>query len=161
MDVYLAPVLLFLLFIGTVYYVLVPFLSAKVVAMGAESATHTTALELRKVSLYKQIREAEFEREMRLINDEDFQRTRSDLLSEIAEVVRQLEGPPGERETSARTTSDALHSPACSNCQESLEPGARFCTRCGSEVGNTCPQCGVPVSTGDRFCTSCGRGLLN
>ncbi|UCD38228.1 MAG: zinc ribbon domain-containing protein [Fidelibacterota bacterium] len=161
MDTVLTPILLFLIFIGTAYYVLVPFLSGKVVAVGEDTTARTTALELRKVSLYKQIREAEFEREMGLINEEDFQRTRADLLTEVAEVVRALETTASDSGTEAISTSAGDDKLVCSNCQTSLIPDARFCTQCGTEVRKTCPHCAAAVSPGDRFCVSCGRGLLN
>ncbi|MFB0517479.1 MAG: zinc ribbon domain-containing protein [Candidatus Neomarinimicrobiota bacterium] len=135
MDAILAPIILFLIFISTTYYVLVPFLSKKVVAIGEEEATRNTALELRKVNLYKQIREAEFERAIGRINEEDFDRIRSDLITEVAEVIQQLEGPPGRQ-----------------------APGGSSRTAAGV---SECPSCGAAVSPGDRFCSSCGRGLLN
>lgn len=161
MDTFLAPTLLFIIFTGTIYYVLVPFLSAGVMAVNDTTDTLATALELRKINLYKQIREVEFEREMGLTDQEDFERSRVDLVTEAAEVLRDIEGLPS-------TSSDVEEPPIalvatsnCPSCQTLVESGTRFCTHCGTELGSSCPQCGVATPHGDRFCTSCGRGLLN
>ena len=175
MDTLLPLVVLILVAIGPAYYVLVPFVSEKVAAVGEDAATRATALELRKVNLYKQIREVEFEREMGLVGQEDFDRTQADLLAEVTQVMRQLEGGPGERvppegpsspsgcRTSRRTgpASAPAKQLVCPDCGVSIGPGTRFCNSCGTAVGDTCPGCGVVVRSGDRFCASCGRGLLN
>ena len=161
MDALLAPLLLLMVFAGGTYYMLVPFLSAPVIATGDDTAIKVTSLELRKVNLYEQLREAEFEREMGLINDEDFDRTRADLLTETAQVIRELDqSAPGQAVIAPPVTSPASGL-ACPSCAESLEPGARFCSHCGTEVGADCPSCGGVVAPGDRFCVTCGRGLLS
>ena len=140
---------------------LVPFLAARVIATGDDAATKVTSLELRKVNLYEQLREAEFEREMGLINDEDFDRTRADLLAETAQVIGELDhSAPGQAVVSPPAATPASDL-ACPSCAEPLEPGARFCSICGTEVGADCPSCGGVVAPGDRFCVSCGRGLLS
>ncbi len=160
MEAFLVPVILFLIFIGTAYYVLVPFLSEKVLSGDGDEAARTTALELRKVNLYGQIREAEFEREMGLIDEEDFNRTKADLVAEVAEVMRGLEGIPGDH-TPPESGDSAS---GCPHCGAPIEPGTRFCTQCGTAMTPpmaVCPGCGAAVSSGDRFCASCGRGLLN
>jgi len=157
METLLAPATLFLIFLVATYYVLVPFLSAKVEPVGEDAADRTIALELRKVNLFKQIREAEFEREMGLINDEDFDRTKADLVAEVAEVMRELEGMPGDQ----TPPENGAAASGCPNCGTPIVPGTRFCTQCGTAVGDACPGCGATVSPGDRFCASCGRGLLN
>ncbi len=157
MDTLLPLVVLILVAIGPAYYVLVPFRSGKVEAAGEEAATRATALELRKVNLYKQIREVEFEREMGLVNDEDFDRTKADLVAEVAEVMRELEGMPGDQ----IPPENGAAASGCPNCGTPIVPGARFCTQCGTAVGDACPGCGATVLPGDRFCASCGRGLLN
>ena len=148
---------LFLIFLVATYYVLVPFLSAKVEPVGEDTADRTIALELRKVNLFKQIREAEFEQEMGLVDEEDFNRTKADLVAEVAEVMRELDGMTRNQ---APPENGAAAS-GCPNCGTPIVPGARFCTQCGTAVGDACPGCGATVSPGDRFCASCGRGLLN
>ena len=161
MDTVLAPILLFLIFAGTTYYILVPFLSARVLVVGDETNTRATALELRKISLFRQVREVEFEREMGLTNQEDFERTRTDLVTEAAGIMRSLEGAPQAGAGGESPPAPAVAASTCPSCQNPVAPGARFCTHCGTELGSSCPRCGAESSLGDRFCTSCGRGLLN
>ncbi len=164
MDTLLPLVVLILVAIGPAYYVLVPFVSEKVAAVGEDAATRATALELRKVNLYKQIREVEFEREMGLIDEQDFNRTRADLLTEVAQVMHQLEGAPGEQVPPVGPVPEAAEELVCPTCGALLVPGAGFCSSCGAAVTPPtagCPGCGAPVQSGDRFCASCGRGLLS
>jgi|GEM_PF-3817617 len=48
----------------------------------------------------------------------------------------------------------------CSQCSNPLRPGARFCAKCGTPVGQrVCASCGEPVSPGAKFCKSCGANL--
>ena len=161
MDTLLPLVVLILVAIGPAYYVLVPFVSEEVAAVDEDAATRATTLELRKVNLYKQIREVEFEREMGLIDEQDFDRTRADLLTEVAQVMRQLEGEPGEQVPPVGPAPAPTEELVCPGCGVPLAAGARFCSSCGTAVGDTCPGCGAVVQSGDRFCDSCGRGLLS
>lgn len=161
MDTLLAPILLFITFTGTVYYVLVPFLSEAVMAVDDTTDTRATALDLRKISLYKQIREVEFEREMGLTDQDDFERSRADLVTEAAEVLRELEGLPLTSPDVEEPPVPLAETSNCPSCQTQVERGAQFCTHCGTQLGSSCPQCGAATSQDDRFCTNCGRGLLN
>lgn len=161
MDTLLPLVILILIAIGPAYYVLAPFVSDEEAAVGEDEATRTTALELRKVNLYKQIREVEFEREMGLVGQEDFDRTRADLLAEVTQVMRQLEGALAEQVPPVGPAPAPAEELVCPGCGTLIGPGARFCSSCGTAVGKVCPSCGTPVQSDDRFCASCGRGLLN
>jgi class 3 adenylate cyclase/tetratricopeptide (TPR) repeat protein len=47
----------------------------------------------------------------------------------------------------------------CPTCGFENPDEARFCGRCGGELGGACPACGAPVAPGLEFCTSCGARL--
>jgi class 3 adenylate cyclase/tetratricopeptide (TPR) repeat protein len=47
----------------------------------------------------------------------------------------------------------------CPTCGFENPDEARFCGRCGGELGGACPECGTVVSAGLGFCTSCGARL--
>ena len=60
----------------------------------------------------------------------------------------------------------------CSNCGEKLKDGVKFCSSCGSAVGEvkaepivpTCSKCGKELENGVKFCSNCGNvvgGLKN
>lgn len=56
-----------------------------------------------------------------------------------------------ERERMART---------CPNCGCENEPGVKFCSECGSKLGQDrathCGQCGAELKPGVKFCGECG-----
>ena len=47
----------------------------------------------------------------------------------------------------------------CATCGFENADTARFCGRCGEELGGACPACGAVVAAGLDFCTSCGARL--
>ena len=171
MDSLVAPLLLFALFSGVVYFVFKPFLGPAVLATGDERATATVALELRKISLYKQLREAEFEQQMGIVDESDFTRIRGELMEEVATVMQAAkagsEKSPGEGEAAgvALSLSNGAAAVAvaetCPSCDAGIEPEARFCSHCGTELGAGCPSCGARVQPQDHFCGHCGRGLVS
>jgi hypothetical protein len=159
MEAILSPLLLFLIFVGGTYYVIHPLLSEKTILAKKEITNNSSVLQLRKVSLYKQLRDVEFEKEMGLVEVEDFARAKADLMSEIAEVMQQIEGKPSGTSAREQLPIDTEIMPTCPECHASTEPGARFCSHCGTKLTEACPQCGAATSTNDRFCAACGRGL--
>ena len=49
----------------------------------------------------------------------------------------------------------------CSQCQLPLDPGSKFCNKCGTPVPGetaprTCTQCGAELKPDDMFCNTCG-----
>ena len=158
MDTFVAPVLLFVIFSGVVYYVFAPFLGPQVLAIGDEAETASLALKMRKISLYEQLREAEFEKQMGLVAENDYVRIRSDLMDEVAGVISasEMAAPGGTAEVVATGEDDACH-----NCGAMVESDARFCEQCGDQLGGRCPVCGAKVQLQDHFCGQCGRGLIN
>lgn len=151
MDMFIGPLALFIVFTGCTYMVLQPFLHVPAVLDIEDLEGRFTALEVRKLDLYGQIREAEFEREMGTIDDEDFERTKRDLFQETAEVLDALEKSPKAPQKSSGTE--------CPSCRGEIVKGARFCTHCGEKLGASCPSCNAAIIAGDKFCTNCGHGL--
>lgn len=49
----------------------------------------------------------------------------------------------------------------CPFCNESIEPGAKFCVHCGKKLEevNSCPQCHAALKPGAKFCTKCGTRI--
>lgn len=48
----------------------------------------------------------------------------------------------------------------CRKCNYPLEPGSKFCNRCGTKVenqNNSCAYCGHQMALDDKFCEKCGR----
>ena len=71
-------------------------------------------------------------------------------------IEEQTPTEPKTKENETKIKSDTLPSIACVNCNNKLEPTAKFCTECGTKVQVSCSKCGaVPVS-GSKFCTECG-----
>lgn len=47
----------------------------------------------------------------------------------------------------------------CGTCGDRPEPGAKYCSTCGTRLG-TCPSCGrQPPQAGAQFCSFCGASL--
>ena len=160
MDTVIAPIFLFLIFTGAAYYVLEPFLAQPLLVAETDDETIGTALELRKISLYKQIRETEFEHEIGMTAREDFERTRQELVVEAAEVWQTIEGSSVEAQPVALDMPPPVVGLSCPNCGTPAGLEARFCADCGSALGKVCSQCGTQAGQGDRFCNACGRGLV-
>lgn len=55
-------------------------------------------------------------------------------------------------------TAQRASSAECSKCQAALQPGAKFCTGCGTPVAKAkfCSGCGASIGPGMRFCGGCG-----
>jgi membrane protease subunit (stomatin/prohibitin family) len=49
---------------------------------------------------------------------------------------------------------------ACPSCGNQNNPGAKFCTECGTKVGAaTCPNCKADVPANAKFCNECGTKI--
>lgn len=159
MDTVFAPLALFTMFTGAVTYIFTPFFSHPVMVPHEDATAASMTLELEKVNLMKQLREAEFEQEMGLLGEEDFSRTRAELMAEVGTVMSAIDAAGGK--TAESVVPDVAAAViACPQCQTESSADDRFCSQCGAEIAGGCPHCGQTVLPDDRFCGHCGRGLI-
>ena len=48
----------------------------------------------------------------------------------------------------------------CSSCSHSNDPGAKFCSECGTKLAHVCPN-GHEVAAGAKFCSECGAAVVD
>lgn len=128
-----------------------------------------------KERLYEAIKDLDFEHRAGKLSDADYQSVRSDLVSQAATVISELdaiaeapadkktEETPAEAEPAEATDSDvvATEGPTCRSCGRVNPPGAKFCFQCGEHITapTSCPECGTELPKEARFCTSCGVAI--
>lgn len=122
----IGPILLFVLFVISIFYVIQPFVNDK---LAAEPANEDAASndELNKVSLLKQIREVEFEREIGVTSEEDFIRIKNELMQEADKVIK-------TESVSAPAKTKSTKSPLCPSCSAPFKSGDKFCGSCGTAL---------------------------
>jgi len=157
------------------------FILFPVFARYGEVSTASTAdarrrkdLTEQKERLYDAIKDLDFEHRAGKLSDADYQKVRSDLVSQAAAIIAQLDEVPepvvptelpqqAQREAPAESSADVTPSeePACASCGQVNPVGARFCFQCGERIAApaSCPECGAELPKEARFCTSCGVAM--
>lgn len=141
-----AAVILFLVFVMAVWYTAVPLFSPdKKWDLNSDDGQQDTRL----TSILAQIREAEFEHDMGIVADEDFNRIQAELNTEAADLIKQDEGKTESAETNH----------TCSSCGLQLVSSYTFCPDCGQSLSqdNVCTSCGNSLTESDKFCNQCGK----
>ena len=121
-----SAVLLCLIFISMVFYIVYPFLQPR-----SEFTTFNSdipVLEREKANLLKQLKEAEFEKDMGITAEEDYLRVRSELMQETAQIIEKIE--------IEKLRDEVVKKNKCINCGSALGHQAKFCTSCGNPLGN-------------------------
>jgi cell division protein FtsB len=95
MDLF-SQVLIFLIFAGSVGYVVQPLLRRTVPPLPQEEDLE--ALKLKKRVIYRQIKELEMDFEVGNLNREDYVEARNRLKREVAEVIRQIKARTRSRQ---------------------------------------------------------------
>ena len=47
----------------------------------------------------------------------------------------------------------------CPGCKQEVQPGARFCAQCGTQLMRSCPACGALAAPEAKFCSACSEKL--
>jgi hypothetical protein len=97
-------------------------------------------LEVRKASIYENLRDLQFEYRVGKLSDDDYQRTKLELQSQLAGVlaeidkIKQTEGaaPNAVKAKSAGRRSDAAK--VCPHCSAKFEKPLKFCGECGKSM---------------------------
>ncbi|MFQ6610331.1 MAG: zinc-ribbon domain-containing protein [Fidelibacterota bacterium] len=146
----IAPIILFIVFVISAYFVVKPFITEAAGVQNQVPDKTPSPTELQKISLLKQIREVEFEREMGITVEEDFQRIRRELVEEVGELMDKKSASPskGTKSSSAKQ---------CPNCNESVSAEDKFCGHCGKSLKkSSCGTCNANLAPGAKFCSECG-----
>ncbi|MEO8130148.1 MAG: hypothetical protein ABJF23_29510 [Bryobacteraceae bacterium] len=97
-------------------------------------------LEVRKASIYENLRDLQFEYRVGKLSDEDYQRTKLDLQAGLAVVLadidklKQAEGmttAPGKTKAAAKKSDTAKE---CPHCSAKFEKPLKFCGECGKPM---------------------------
>jgi membrane protease subunit (stomatin/prohibitin family) len=64
--------------------------------------------------------------------------------------------PPPAPAPAAAPVADAVAMVACSNCQNQVPAGAKFCAECGTPMQKHCTNCNAMLNAGAKFCAECG-----
>ena len=146
----IAPIILFIVFVISAYFVVKPFITETAGVHNQIPDNTPDPKELQKISLLKQIREVEFEREMGITVEEDFQRIRSDLVKEVGGLMKDEEPASGSHH---KDPAEKL----CGHCKHTVGANDKFCGHCGkSQEKSSCSTCNADLAPGAKFCSECG-----
>jgi hypothetical protein len=97
----------------------------------------TAHLEQRKVQIYENLRDLQFEYRLGKLSDEDYQKTKVDLQRELAKVLAEID-----------TLQPAQAKAAVAAAESKPKPD-----------GKTCPHCGAKFPLALKFCGACGKAM--
>ena len=94
-------------------------------------------LEERKAQIYENLRDLQFEYRVGKLSDEDYQKTKLELQSELAKVLTQIDGLTGKAVKAAApaaTAAPAAPSNVCPHCKATFDRALKFCGECGKPM---------------------------
>lgn len=131
-------------------------------------ASRREQLEVQKAALLAEIRDLDFDQETEKVAPEAYTQRRAQLVTQAAELLRQIDRLPGDGDNLDARIEAAI----ALRRRASVEPvAARVVSMQIVEVSaenapaparlvNFCPQCGQRVTPQDRFCAACGHQLV-
>lgn len=141
------------------------------------------SLEAQRDSLYTQIKEIDLDHATGKVNDEDYSRLRAELVSQAADMLRQIDnvGRPAVMRPAAtpvaalaaagsddvealiaarrKTRSVGATRPVDADIEAAIATRRKAVTSTTETAALTCPKCGKPASADDAFCAKCGTAL--
>jgi hypothetical protein len=107
----------------------------------AEPVSPFAHLDERKVSIYENLRDLQFEYRLGKMSDDDYQQSKQDLQKELARVMAEVEKVAGGQATKAKVT-------AAPGSPKKLVPRSFVC-----------PSCSAQFPTALKFCGECGKPM--
>jgi rRNA maturation endonuclease Nob1 len=128
-------------------------------------------LVARRDAIYAALKDAEFDREMGKLADEDYQIVRNRYMSEAAQVLRQLDrlAPEAEAALDAeienavaelRSDGKGISPDVVAAVEAEVNSLIQHVVASGKHT-LACPDCGRPYQPGDAFCAACGASLAD
>ena len=106
------------------------------------------------------LRDLDFDYQTEKIGEDDYARTRTQLLAEAAEFIQAEQREDARIEDLIRARREAASpSQKCPECGRQLRSGDLICPGCGSITTVRCQSCGQANRPDDNFCTKCGTRL--
>lgn len=111
------------------------------------------------------LRDLDFDHQLGVVDETDYQQLRARLLAEAAEASEQTSLDDGDLErlieTAVRDRRQHISNGhgKYAGCGTNIDPVDKYCTACGFQTRSACPHCEQLVEQGDRFCTFCGVQL--
>ena len=118
----------------------------------------------RKQAALASLRDLDFDHQLGKVSKEDYASIRAGLLAQAAEEMKDdressMDDFIEERVHQIRQEMIRAPNALCGSCGSRLDPGDRFCSRCGSAQEQTCSSCGAEARPGDVYCSGCGSRI--
>jgi|SRR4051794_31567224 len=98
-------------------------------------------LEGRKASIYENLRDLQFEFRLGKLSDDDYQRTKLELQSELARVMAEIDqmsaapAPSPVKPAAAKRRDSKPAGYVCPHCSAQFDKALKFCGECGKPMG--------------------------
>src|SRR5258708_38064104 len=109
----------------------------------AEPVSPTQHLEDRKAQIYENLRDLQFEYRVGKLSDEDYQKTKLELQSELARVLAEI---------------DQILAPVAKPAAPAPKPPPKVVSP-PKIVSKVCPHCGASFAQALKFCGECGKAM--
>ncbi len=103
----------------------------------APPVSPTHHLEVRKASIYENLRDLQFEYRVGKLSDQDYQRTKTELQTQLAAVLGEIEAieqGPAPKAKAAAAKPAVQAGTVCPHCKATFPKPLKFCGECGKPM---------------------------